>query len=410
MRPDARTIRLLLLATVFAAGAASGAPPQAAPSLPEARFENWLFTAPPGWDRREDADGLVVTSPDGQASLRLVPGESLSSAGLDSWLAGQLVLLEQDLRLVSAEERKSTPTDDHYEWLVWPRVLNDKQGRLVARTYFAANPRARAELLVFTARDWEAFKRYLPALERFIDSVQFANVRGLPKQPPRSLPAIPQPPVEAASRVEPIPDEFRCYIRQESDDYSAPDLLVQILPGRQYRTADGTGSYAVMANAAGGTGRVDWRSGPLATPPQNVVASSATAAWQNDGQLLLLANAPLGRRGAARDANCYQRGAREARARTAFGRLDPRPGSYPCVTRFAKEAAGALVILQGRRYRYGGMEGAYSVNIMDFQLDKVSSLKFHGGPFQYGSGSYVVDEPGRQLYSVSAKVSLDCAA
>jgi hypothetical protein len=419
MHPDLRTIPILLLAIVFEAGTAARAVPQAALPLPGARFENWLFSAPPGWDRREDADGLIVTSPDGQASLRLVPGESLSSAGLDSWLAGQLVLLERDLTLERAEERKSTPTGEHYEWLVWPRVLNDRQGRLLARTYFAANPRARAELLVFTARDWESFKRYLPTLESFIDSVQFANVRGIPKPVPRPMSPIPAPSVDSLGRLgltaerlkfEPIPDEFRCYVRTESDDYSTPDFLVQILSERQYRTADGTGTYTVAANPTSGTGRIEWRSGPLATPSGAVVASFGTVGWQDDGQLLLMANAPLGRNRAARDANCYQRGAREARAQEAFRQIDPRPGSYPCVTRSGRDSAGTLVILPGRRYRYSGVEGAYSVDIMDSQLGKTSSLKFHGGPFQFGSGTYGTYQGGTQSYTVSAKVSLECAA
>jgi hypothetical protein len=272
-------------------------------------------------------------------------------------------------------------------------------------------------LLVYTGLTAEAFQRYLPALSQFIDSVKFANVLGITKLPPRSLPAVPVPsPADVSSlgltaeqlRIEPIPDEFRCYVRSDSDDYSSPDFLLQILPGRQYRTAAGTGSFAVVARRE--SGEIQWRSGPLATPQQAVSASFGTLGWQNDGQLLLLSNAPLGRSGGARDANCYQRGAREARAKEAFGLLDPRPGSYPCVTRFGEDPAGTLVILPGRRYRYDGAEGAYSVNIMRSQLENLASLKFFGGSLGYGSGSYGDYPPGRQTYIISAKVSVRCGA
>jgi hypothetical protein len=407
-------MRNLLLVAEFAANTA---PIPSAQGVPGERFENWVFSAPQGWDTREDADGLRLTSPDGQATIRSLPGEELSSIGLTSWLDGQLVLLEQGLTLQTAEDPQSTATSDHYEWLVWARGLRNRQGPLLPRSYLAADPRGRAELLVFTALTAEAFQRYLPALGQFIDSVKFANVLGIPKLPPRTLPAIPVPSAADLSslgltaerlKIEPIPDEFRCYFRRASDDYSSPDFLLQILSGRQYRTAAGTGSFTVAAQPE--SGQIQWRSGPLATPQGAVSVSFGTLGRQNDGQLLLLSNAPLGRSGGARDANCYQRGAREARAKEAFGRLDPRPGSYPCVTRFGEDPAGALAILSGRRYRYGGAEGTYSVNIMDSQLEPLAALKFFGGPLGFGSGSYGDDPPGRQLYIVSAKVSLRCAA
>jgi hypothetical protein len=407
-------VRHLLLLSALAACAAPIALAQGVPPLPGERFENWLFNAPQGWDRREDDDGLSFTSPDGQASMRLLRGEGLSSAGLDSWLAGQIVLQEQNLTLVNAENRQTTPTSDHYEWITWPRGLRDRQGRVFVRAYIAASPRARAELLVFTAFTLEAFERHSPVLARFIDSAQFANVRGIPKPAPSPLPSIPAPSANglAAARlsVEPIADEFRCYFSRESDDYSTPDFFLQILPGQQYRTADGTGSFTVVQNRTSRSGAVEWRSGPLATRQGAASPSFATAGWQDDGQVLLLANAPLRRRGGLIDANCYQRGARETRAKAAFARLDPRPGSYACVTQYREDPAGTLEILPGRRYRYGGGEGAYSVDVMHSQMEPNASLKFFGGPFGFGSGTYSDNPPGRQRYSVSSKVSLVCAA
>ena len=260
------SMRNLLLVAAFAANTALIASAQ---GVPGERFENWIFSAPQGWDKREDADGLRLTSPDGQATMRLLPGEELSSIGLKSWLDGQLVLLEQDLTLQTAEDPQSTPTSDHYEWLVWARGLRNRQGPVLPRSYLAADPRGRAELLLFTALTAEAFQRYLPALGQFIDSVKFANVLGVPKLPPRTLPAIPVPSAADLSslgltaerlKIEPIPDEFHCYFRRASDDYSSPDFLLQILSGRQYRTAAGTGSFTVAAQPE--SGQIQWRSGP----------------------------------------------------------------------------------------------------------------------------------------------------
>lgn len=397
---------LLLLAAIAAAQTADGSA-QSVPAAPGDRFENWLFTAPAAWVKREDVDGLTLTSPDGQAEMRLLPGEELSTIGLDTWLEGQLVLQERGLRLEDAEAPQTAPSGDHYEWLMWRRWLRTAQGRIQIRTYVAANPRARAELVVYTALSEDARQRHLPVLAKFVETVRFANVLGVPKPPPRPLPAIAAPSASDLAKLEPIPDEFRCYVKQMSDDYSSPDLLLQILPGRQYRTEGGTGSFDVAAPRFG-TSQVQWRSGPLATPNTVGNPSFGTLGWQEQGQLLLLSNVPVGRAGALRDVNCYQRGAREALAREAFARLDPQPGSYPCLTMYGKDPAGTLQILPGRRYRYDGAEGAYSVNIMDFQLGKLSTLKFFGGPLEYGSGTYGDEPPGRQSYSVSARVSLEC--
>jgi hypothetical protein len=288
------------------------------------------------------------------------------------------------------------------------RWLRTAQGRVLFRTYVAANPRARAELVVYTALTEDAGQRHLPVLATFVETVRFANVLGVPKPPPRPLPAVAAPAASDLARLEPMPDEFRCYVKRMSDDYSSPDLLLQILPNRQYRTAGGTGSFDVSAPRFG-TSHVKWLSGPLATPHAVGNPSFGTLGSQEQGQLLLLSNVPVGRAGALRDVNCYQRGPREALAKEAFGRLDPRPGSYPCLTKYGKDPAGTLQILPGRRYRYDGAEGAYSVNIMDFQLERVSTLKFFGGPLDYGSGTYGDEPPGRQSYSVSARVSLECS-
>lgn len=403
-------MRQLILLTALVASAGVYGVAQTPPALPGERFENWLFRTPPGWTKREEVDGLTMTSPDGQATMKLLPGEPLSSAGLDTYLNGQLVLQERGLNLESAEAPQTTPTSDHYEWLVHARALTNAQGRRVFRAYFAANPRGRAELMILTASSQDALAKALPIVAAFVDSARFANVLGVPKVPPRPLPPVPAVSpgsVLAASRLEPIPEEFSCYVRQMSDDYSAPDFFLQILPGRQYRMATGSGSFVVMGGGSSVTGRVRWQSGPLATPASPNTGDGIIG-WRDEGQLIILSEVPVGRGGAIRTVDCYQRGTREALAKATFVRLDPRPGSYRCITAFGKEPAGTLEILPGRRYRYGGTEGVYAVNVMDYQLEKLSELKFFGGPFDFGRGHYGDEPPGRQGYAISARVSLEC--
>lgn len=402
----------LLLAAFAASVAAAGAvvAAQTAPALPGERFENWLFRTPQGWVKREDVSGLTLSSPDGLATMLIVPGEQLSTAGLDTYLNGQLQLQERGLTLESAEPPQTTPTSDHYDWLVRARALRNAQGQRIFRSYFAANPRGRAEVMIATALSQDALRRALPAIGEFIDSVRFANVLGIPKPAPQRLPAVPavSPTAAERARTEPVADEFSCYVKQMSDDYSHPDFFLQILPGRQYRTAAGTGSFEVVGPASSVTGRVRWLSGPLATT-STASPSEGAVGWRETAQVIILGQVPIGRGGALRQAVCYQRGAGEGVARTTFTRLDPQPGSYRCVTAYGKDPAGTLEILPGRRYRYGGAEGVYAVNIMDSQLErKLSSLRFFGGPFDEGRGNYGDEPPGRPWYSVSARDSLEC--
>jgi hypothetical protein len=409
-------MRSLLLLIVLA-GCAQFASAQGPATVSAERFENWIFTAPPGWARSEDPDGLLLTSPDREATIRLLPGEPLSSMGLKRWLDGQVERLERGLTPVNAEAPQSTTTSDHFDWIVWSRALSDRQATVSARVYFAADPRARAHLIVFTARSGEAFQRHVAAAGKLVDSVQFANILGLLKPPPQPLPPVPVPSPSDLSRLgltgdrlmsEPIPDEFSCYLRQTSDDYSSPDLFLQILPGRQYRTAAGTGAFDILRNRDA-TGDVRWQSGPLGAQADGNPGVS-TVSWRKEGQTIELSAAPIGPGGARRGVVCYQRGPREALARAAFERLDPRPGSYQCLTKSANNRAGTLEILPGRRYRYGASEGAYSVSIGGSQLRmaELSTLGFFGGPFGGGSGTYGLDPAGRQWYSVSSGESLEC--
>jgi hypothetical protein len=401
---------LMLVIAIVACARVGSADSQSTASAQ--RFENFLFSPPPGWARSEDAEGLLLTSPDGQASIRFLRGVNVSM-GLQQWMYGQFTQREQGLRLLNAEEPQTRVTGDDYEWIVWSRALSDTQGRIMARVYFAADPRGRAELIVFDALGSDAFGRHRSAVARLVDSVQFANVLGLPKPRPQPLPPVPVPLLKDVSgrnqfTSEPIPDQFSCYIRQMSDDYTTPDFFLQILPGRQYRIAAGTGSFDIRRNAEG-TGELRFQSGPLATEPGGQV-SRGLVSLSEQGQLIDLIDAPVPPSGVRKRVFCYQRGTREALAKTELERLDPRPGSYPCLTKYAKDVAGTLEILPGRRYRYRGLEGAYSVDILSAQLSpsRLSTLAFFGGPLGGGSGSYGLDAAGRQSYSVSARESLDC--
>lgn len=371
--------------------------------MPKERFENWVFDTPSGWAKRDGPDGLTLTSPDGQAAILLRPGERLS-IGLKFWLDGQTTLLEAGMRLVGALEPQTDTAGDGYEVIVWNRALEDAQGRVLRRAYIALNPRTRAELAVFTAFSEGAFNRYASVAGQLVDAARFANVLGLRKPSPQALP--PMPVSGAATNALPTLDEYRCYLSVESDDYSNPDFLLQILPDQRYRTAGGGGAFTVAGSGSSTT--VRWASGPLVTRQGAASESRAVAVRNEAGLVVRLINAPLGRGGALRDADCYQRGGREAQARLAFARRDPMPGTYRCKAKYGGAAADTLEVLPGRRYAYGGAAGAYAVDIMGDQFRAFSHVRFFGGPLDGGSALYAADGQGRGQFAVSWREELEC--
>ena len=71
-------MRNLLLVAAFAANTALIASAQ---GVPGERFENWIFSAPQGWDKREDADGLRLTSPTARPRCGCCPARNCRQWG-----------------------------------------------------------------------------------------------------------------------------------------------------------------------------------------------------------------------------------------------------------------------------------------------------------------------------------------
>lgn len=192
-----------------------------------------------------------------------------------------------------------------------------------------------------------------------------------------------------------IPDEFRCYAQRKGEGLT-PELVVQVLPGGQYRTKYGSGTLKVVKN---------WdfvaQGGPLDGADGNF--------WFNRyGQSFELNDVGETEDEYGVDFQCYQRGPRENLALFEFKLKTPKPGTYPCTLDDGTgKANGTLTIQAGGAYSLDGQGGRFTTNYRGRQSDAYSSLDFRGGPLDNRLGSYEEDEYGLREVSFT-RPSMTC--
>lgn len=205
----------------------------------------------------------------------------------------------------------------------------------------------------------------------------------------------PQPGIDPEK--EPLVGAFNCYTTAAGDGYATPGFVLQILPGRRYRTPAGEGAFAIDP---GETLSIKWTTGPLV----NFVDSAVR--FTDQGQSIVYVTPA----GADKESLCHQQGPRDEAAQIEFRAKDPQPGTFPCVPE-GGGTAPPLEILPGRGYAVGGVTGAFTLNILGKQSEKWSTIDFVGGPLDGNFGLYTPDiELGLRSLSigVSGAPDLNC--
>jgi curved DNA-binding protein CbpA len=196
------------------------------------------------------------------------------------------------------------------------------------------------------------------------------------------------------AKKEPTPDEYRCYAKRKSDQYTRPDQILQILSKRQYRFLGSTGAFQVDGSD------VVFTSGALSSKREHYFIFNrqfGTQIWLYD----------VGTD--ETDYRCHQRGAAENLALLEFKRKDPGVGKYTCIERNNPKAAlTQLEVLPNRQYRYAGQVGRLEVNILGDQSDYYSTVDFVGGVWDDERAFYEEDEYGQQSWRVNASPRLEC--
>jgi hypothetical protein len=202
--------------------------------------------------------------------------------------------------------------------------------------------------------------------------------------------------------TEPIPDEYVCWGNFVGEAYKTPHILVQILPGRKYRAAYGSstteGAFTVNDN------KLTFKTGSFADRQAN---QDSFEFRRDEGTSLTLYD-PLNEPGTngKRYYACSQRNLLPWKL-LEFQRKDPQPGIYPCIKEDGKATSlGTLEILPKRRYRYGGTEGAYSVDITGNEAS--ATVRFNGR-LEGINVWYAADTLGRQTFRVDQDTPSRCA-
>lgn len=424
MRPAAILAPLILAAPLVPAQAQT------------ARLGNLTYRVPSGWTA-EARDGVVAFTPrdlpaGGVAFAILSPDVPLSG-DLRAWFEARVAGLHENVRVLSASAVEAGKDDKGSPVYSRAAAVVDGSGSPQYRFYVAgqfgpANAR-RAALLVFQASSLDLVARYQAGLVALADSVDEAPA-GTAKAAPAPAPtgktspaakAAPSPPaantapppaaalpplktLSAADLVragrdparEPAEGEFRCYEQRAGDDVARPHLVVQILPGRKYRTADGSGTFTLESSSSGSLNYVAWRGGPL---------GGSDRAWlflTDEGQYLELDG--VGPKN--RSYGCYQAGGREDYAKAEFRLKTPLTGRYACVGEKGPEVQ-ALEILPGGAYRFAGGTGRYRVDLLGEQDRGWGDVDFEGGPLDDRSATFQERAGGLREFDFS-RPSLAC--
>jgi hypothetical protein len=194
-----------------------------------------------------------------------------------------------------------------------------------------------------------------------------------------------------------IPDTFHCYLDEYSDDYSQFDFALTILPNWQYSTDVGTGDYEIVGDLPV---EVKWLSGPFASED-----AYAFANYDNYGQTISLHE--IGAEG--QDFNCYQRGSKEEQVKLELAFKDPQPGTvYSCVDEDDGTPA-TLEMLENRIYRVDGMDGDYTVDLMNDPESDSPGVDYLSGPWADSFGSISANEETgqREISATSHDATFD---
>jgi hypothetical protein len=152
----------------------------AAAQTPATKANNVLFAMPEGWERSEKNGAIVLVPPDTPAdkaicSLRIEPGRVLEG-DFRAWFDAEMERVKSGLTIIAGGGVTSANLKDGYPILLSLFIAEDQDKNLSYHFYLAANPGNRAEMISYIALTQEAYNRYRSALEKIIDSLNFANV------------------------------------------------------------------------------------------------------------------------------------------------------------------------------------------------------------------------------------------
>ncbi|ADV65733.1 hypothetical protein [Deinococcus maricopensis] len=377
-----------------------------------AKIGSVQYAPPAGWVPRVQGELVSLTTAAGASRgvMLVIPTPGVSG-DVRAWFEARIKELSSDGQVTDRTEIQSGNGPAGATLLLQGVTLKLAQGAQ-SRIYTAVVAGKQATMVVLAAPDGNALKAAQPALLSLINSVQLPGQQtaqtaaagkgtqgtaATANSAPVKLPAVKAQNAaqfkaaggDPSSAV--IPDEFRCY-QEKVGSGLTPELTVQVLSGGKYRTAYGSGTFAVSKD--GSLRRLAWRGGPLD-------GAEGYLNFDDYGQTLSVTNVGEGTLERPAKFECYQRGARENLTLLQFKLKIPAVTAYPCsLTDGSGRSGGKLEILPGGTYRLNGQTGRFTVDFRSDQDEDWSDLSFSGGPLDDATGTYQEDRLGVREVSV----------
>jgi hypothetical protein len=146
----------------------------------DSEFGNTLYNTPKGWSTTQKSGTQTLIPPDlaegEQAGIIITPGGDLTGEFKDAFNDFRSALRGEAKGTESKTE--SVKADEGYAVLYTAeQILDDKGSPQQFRMFFGSNPGNRFEMVLFIANNDAAYKRYLPAMEEFVKTLAYKNVR-----------------------------------------------------------------------------------------------------------------------------------------------------------------------------------------------------------------------------------------
>src|SRR5713226_8276261 len=171
------------------------------------RAGNQIFNIPPGWIR-SDLPGSTILSPSAEPKNMVVimlGGRPLNGDFRETF-DRDVTGMNGTQRAISSGEVQSRHTPAGVDLLATTVELRASNGVRSGRYYMAASVRGRYEIMTYMAATPALFKRYWPAVQRFVTTWSFANLTDSSAPPAEAVPAA--PPAEAAPATSPAPNRL----------------------------------------------------------------------------------------------------------------------------------------------------------------------------------------------------------
>lgn len=153
------------------------------------RFGNVLYQVPPQW-RTTEQQGVLVLHPGETAetseSAIVITGGADYAGDLAAWMRQVIEALERGNQVEKRTGPEPLQVDEPYQAMVMNTLLREPGGGISVRTYVAANPKGRAELIFLISASGEAHQRNVAIFDTVLKSIDFASAKAAASLAPQA--------------------------------------------------------------------------------------------------------------------------------------------------------------------------------------------------------------------------------